>query len=65
MEEAMQRLVDDPEAALRRAAEHVLRGYAWFYSDRNVTVPAAATLVRLADDILAERCRWMMILARN
>jgi len=41
MEETMQRLVDDPEATLHRAADHVLTGYAWFYSDRNVTVPAA------------------------
>jgi len=65
MEATMQRLIDDPEATLRRAAEHVLLGYAWFYSDRSVTVPAAATLVRLADEILAERCRWMAILARN
>jgi hypothetical protein len=61
----MQRLIDDPEAALRRAADHVSKGYAWFYSDRNVTVPAAAILVRLADEILAERIRWMAILARN
>ncbi|HZV86757.1 MAG TPA: hypothetical protein VFF95_04360 [Candidatus Binatus sp.] len=61
----MQRLIDDPEAALRRAADHVLKGYAWFYSDRNITVPAAAILVRLADEILAERIRWMAILARN
>jgi hypothetical protein len=65
MEKAIQRLVDDPEATLRRAADHVLTGYAWFYSDRNVTVLAAATLVRLADEIRAEHCRWMMILARN
>ena len=65
MAKTMQQLVDDPEATLRRAADHVLTGYAWFYSDRSVTVPAAATLMRLADDILAERCRWMMILARN
>jgi hypothetical protein len=61
----MQRLIDDPEATLRRTADHVLTGYAWFYSDRNVTVPTAAMLVRLADVILAERCRWMAILARN
>jgi hypothetical protein len=54
-----------PEAALRRAADHVLKGYAWFYNDRNVTVPAAAILVRLADEILADRIRWMAILARN
>jgi hypothetical protein len=65
MEKTMQRLIDDPEATLGRAAEHVLAGYAWFYSNRKVTVPAAATLVRLADEILAERCRWMAILARN
>jgi hypothetical protein len=65
METSMQRLIDDPEAALRRAADHVLRGYAWFYSDRNITVTAAAILVRLADEILAERIRWMAILARN
>ena len=65
MDATMQRLIDDPEATLRRAAEHVLLGYAWFYSDRGVTVPAAATLLRLADQILAERCRWMAILARN
>ena len=65
MEASMQRLLDDPEAALRRAAEHVLMGYAWFYSDRNVTVPAAAILVRLADEIFAERVRWLAILARN
>jgi hypothetical protein len=65
MDTSMQRLIDDPEAALRRAADHVLKGYAWFYSDRNVTVPAAAILVRLADEILAERIRWMAILARN
>lgn len=61
----MQRLIDNPEATLRRAAEHVLVGYAWFYSDRAVTVPAAATLERLADEIFAERCRWMMLLARS
>jgi hypothetical protein len=61
----MQRLINDPEAALRRAADHVLNGYAWFYSDRDVTVPAAAILVRLADEIFAERIRWMAILARN
>jgi hypothetical protein len=65
METSMQRLIDDPEAALRRAADHVLKGYAWFYSDRNVTVPAAAILVRLADEIFAERIRWMAIFARN
>jgi len=65
IETSMQRLIDDPEAALRRAADHVLKGYAWFYSDRNVTAPAAAILVRLADEILAERIRWMAILARN
>jgi hypothetical protein len=65
IETSMQRLIDDPEGALRRAADHVLKGYAWFYSDRNVTVPAAAILVRLADEILAERIRWMAILARN
>jgi len=65
MEASMQRLIDDPETALRRAADHVLLGYAWFYSDRKVTVPAAATLVRLADEIFAERIRWLAILARN
>jgi hypothetical protein len=65
MEASMQRLIDDPEAALRRAADHVLKGYAWFYSDRKVTVPAAAILVRLADEILTERMRWLAILARN
>jgi hypothetical protein len=65
MEASMQRIIDDPEAALRRAADHVLTGYAWFYSDRKVTVPAAATLVRLADEILTERMRWLAILARN
>ena len=65
METTMQRLIDDPETALRRAADHVLTGYAWFYSDRGVTVPAAAMLVRLADEILAERRRWLAILARN
>jgi hypothetical protein len=65
MEASMQFLIDDPEAALRRAADHVLKGYAWFYSDRNVTVPAAAMLVRLADEILADRIRWMAILARH
>ena len=65
MEASMQRLINDPEATLRRAADHVLTGYAWFYSDRNVTVPAAAILVRLADEILAERLRWLAILARN
>jgi hypothetical protein len=65
MEASMQRLLDDPEAALRRAADHVLLGYAWFHSDRNVTVPAAAILVRLADEIFAERIRWLAILARN
>jgi hypothetical protein len=65
MEASMQRLLDDPEAALRRAADHVLMGYAWFYSDRNVTVPASAILVRLADEIFAERIRWLAILARN
>lgn len=65
MEASIQRLIDDPEGALRRAAEHVLKGYAWFYSDRNVTAPAAATLVRLADEILIERLRWLAILARS
>jgi len=65
MEASMQRLLDNPEAALRRAADHVLMGYAWFYSDRNVTVPAAAILVRLADEIFTERMRWLAILARN
>ena len=65
MDTSMQRLTNDPEGTLRRAADHVLKGYAWFYSDRNVTVPAAAILVRLADEIFAERIRWMMILARN
>jgi hypothetical protein len=65
MDTTMQRLIEDPEGALRRAAEHVLLGYAWFYSDRGVTVPASATLVRLADEILAERYRWMALLARN
>jgi hypothetical protein len=65
MEASMQRLLDNPEAALRRAADHVLMGYAWFYSDRNVTAPAAAILVRLADEIFAERIRWLAILARN
>jgi hypothetical protein len=30
METSMQRLIDNPEAALRRAADHVLVGYAWF-----------------------------------
>ena len=65
MEASMQRLLDDPEAALRRAADHVLVGYAWFYSDRNVTVPVATILVRLADEIFAERIRWLAILARN
>jgi hypothetical protein len=65
MEATMQRLIDDPESALRRAADHVLTGYAWFYSDRSVTVPAAAMLVTLADEILAERRRWLAILARN
>jgi hypothetical protein len=65
MEASMQRLLDNPEAVLRRAAEHVLLGYAWFYSDRKVTVPAAAILVRLADEIFAERTRWLTILARN
>jgi hypothetical protein len=65
MQTTMQRLIDDPEAVLRRAADHVLTGYAWFYSDRAVTVPAAATLIRLADEILAERRRWLAILARN
>jgi len=61
----MQRLLDNPEAALRRAADHVLTGYAWFYSDRKVTVPAAAILVRLADEIFTERVRWLAILARS
>jgi hypothetical protein len=65
MEKTMQWLIDDPEATLRRAADHILTGYAWFYSDRKVTAPAAAMLVRLADELLAERCRWMTILARN
>ena len=65
MEASMQRLIEDPEAALRRAADHVLTGYAWFYSDRKVTVRAAATLVRLADEVLFERIRWLAILARN
>ena len=65
MEASMQRLLDDPEAALRRAADHVLLGYAWFYSDRKVTVHAAAILVRLADEIFTERLRWLAILARN
>jgi hypothetical protein len=65
MEASMQRLLDDPEATLRRAADHVLMGYAWFYSDRKVTVPASAILVRLADEIFAERIRWLAILARN
>jgi hypothetical protein len=65
METTMQRLIDHPEAALRRAADHVLTGYAWFYSDRSVTAPAAAMLIRLADEILAERRRWLAILARN
>ncbi len=65
MEASFQRLLDDPEAALRRAANHVLTGYAWFYTDRNVTVPAAAILVKLADEILAERLRFLTILARN
>jgi hypothetical protein len=65
MDSPMQRLINDPEASLRRAADHVLKGYAWFYSDRKVTVPAAAILIRLADEILAERIRWMAILARN
>jgi hypothetical protein len=64
METSIQLLIDDPKAALR-AADHVLKGYAWFYCDRNVTVHAAAVLVRLADEILAERLRWMAILARN
>jgi hypothetical protein len=61
----MQQLIDDPEGTLRRAADHVLKGYAWFYSDRKVTAPAAATLVMLADEILVERIRWMAILARS
>jgi hypothetical protein len=65
MEDSMQRLLDNPEAVLRRAADHVLTGYAWFYSDRKVTVPAAAILVRLADEIFTERIRWLAILARN
>jgi hypothetical protein len=65
METTMQRLIDDPEAALRRAADHVLTGYAWLYSDCAVTVPASTTLLRLADEILAERRRWLAILARN
>jgi hypothetical protein len=65
MEKGMQRLIDDPETALRRAADHVLKGYAWFYSDRKVTVPAAAMLTKLADEILLERTRWLAILARN
>jgi len=65
MENSMQRLIKDPEAALRRAADHILKGYAWFYSDRNVTVPAAAILVRLADEIFLERIRLMAILARS
>jgi hypothetical protein len=65
MEASMQRLLDDPEAALRRAADHVLTGYAWFYSDRKVTVPAAAILLRLADEIFAERTRLLAIFARN
>ena len=65
MEKTMQRLIEDPEATLRRAADHILTGYAWFYSDRKVTGPAAAMLVRLADELLAERCRWLAILARN
>lgn len=65
VETTMQKLIDDPEAALRRAADHVLTGYAWFYSDRAVTVPASAMLLRLADEILAERRRWLAILARN
>ena len=65
VETNMQRLIDNPEATLRRAADHVLIGYAWFFSDRNVTVPAAALLLRLADEVFAERCRWMALLARN
>jgi hypothetical protein len=65
METTMQRLIDDPETALRRAADHVLTGYAWFYSDRGVTVPASAMLRALADEIRAERTRWLAILARN
>ncbi len=65
METTMQRLIDDPEATLRRAAEHVLTGYAWFYSDRAVTVPVAAMLIRLADEMPAERTRWLAIMARN
>ena len=65
MEASMQRLLNDPEGALRRAADHVLMGYAWFYSDRNVTAPAAAILVSLADEIFTERIRWLAILARN
>ncbi len=65
METSMQRLVDNPEATLRRAADHVLTGYAWFYSDRKVTVPASALLMRLADQVFAERSRWMLLLARS
>jgi hypothetical protein len=65
MEASMQRLIDDPEGALRRAADHVLKGYSWFYSDRKVTAPVAATLVRLADEILAARLRWLAVLARS
>jgi hypothetical protein len=64
MQTIMQRLIDDPEATLRRAADHVLTG--WFYSDRTVSAPAAAMLSGLADEILVERRRWLMaIRARN
>ena len=58
-------ILKDPEQALRNAAKHVRYGYAWFYSDRAVTIPASDHLLYLADEIKFEVARWNMIMARS
>ena len=61
----MQKIIDNPEQALRHAAEHVLTGYSWFYSDRAITAPASRMLNSLADEIRFEQYRWLAIMARS
>jgi hypothetical protein len=61
----MDKILDDPETMLRHAANHVRYGYAWFYSDRAITIPAERHLLSLADELLKDRLTWQMILARS
>lgn len=61
----MDKILVDPEKALRNAANHVRFGYAWFYSDRAVTIPTEEFLLYLADDVRLDSFRWQAIMARS